>query len=54
LTLKSVSDVPRSPVNNCGEVGREPEPVLTVTLPEYVTAVINLIESGDLVGMTST
>ncbi|NTY88729.1 hypothetical protein FCH33_18305 [Serratia fonticola] len=48
LTLKSVSDAPRSPVNNCGEVGRETEPVLTVTPPEYVTAVMNLIESGDV------
>ena len=48
LTLKSASGAPRSPVNNCGEVGRESEPVLTVTPPEYVTAVMNLIESGDV------
>ncbi|MEL5681247.1 replication endonuclease [Serratia nevei] len=48
LTLKSASGAPRSPVNNCGEVGRELEPVLTVTPPEYVTAVMNLIESGEV------
>ncbi|WP_447883987.1 replication endonuclease [Serratia fonticola] len=48
LTLKSASGAPRSPVNNCGEVGREPESVLTVTPPEYVTAVMNLIEIGDV------
>ncbi|HHQ4314440.1 TPA: hypothetical protein ACSP7Z_005163 [Serratia fonticola] len=30
------------------EVEREPEPVLTVTPPEYVTAVMKLIESGDV------
>ncbi|KFK93354.1 MULTISPECIES: replication endonuclease [unclassified Serratia (in: enterobacteria)] len=48
LTLKSASGAPRSPVNNCGEVEQEPEPVLTVTPPEYVTAVMNLIESGDV------
>ncbi|MFT2789509.1 replication endonuclease [Serratia sp. T13T92] len=48
LTLKSASGAPRSPVNNCGEVGQEPEQVLTVTPPEYVTAVMNLIESGDV------
>lgn len=48
LTLKCAFGAPRSPVNNCGEIGREPEPVLTVTPPEYVTAVMNLIESGDV------
>lgn len=35
LTLKSASGAPRSPVNNCGEVERKPEPFLTVTPPEY-------------------
>lgn len=48
MALKSVSDVPRSPVNNCGEVGLEPEPVLDVTPPEYVTALMKLLESGDV------
>lgn len=46
LTLKSASGAPRSPVNNCGEVQREPGRVMQVTPPEYVTAVMNLIESG--------
>lgn len=48
LTLKSASGAPRSPVNNCGEVQREPEPDMQVATPEYVTAVINLIEGGDV------
>ncbi|CAI2467994.1 Bacteriophage replication gene A protein (GPA) [Serratia ficaria] len=48
LTLKSASGAPRSPVNNCGEVQREPDAVMQDTPPEYVTAVINLIESGAL------
>ena len=48
LTLKSASGAPRSPVNNCGEVQREPEPDMQVATPEYVTAVMNLIESGDV------
>jgi len=48
LTLKSASGAPRSPVNNCGEVQREPEPVLQIAPPECVTAVMNLIESGDV------
>jgi hypothetical protein len=48
LTLKSASGAPRSPVNNCGEVQREPEPDMLVATPEYVTAVMNLIESGDV------
>ncbi|MNI42060.1 Bacteriophage replication protein GPA [compost metagenome] len=48
LTLKSASGAPRSPVNNCGEVQRKPEPDMQVTAPEYVTAVMNLIESGDV------
>jgi hypothetical protein len=30
------------------EVEREPEPFLTVTPPEYVTALMKLIESGDV------
>ncbi|MBH2581742.1 hypothetical protein I5K92_02155 [Serratia marcescens] len=48
LTLKSASGAPRSPVNNCGEVQREPEPDMQVATPEYVTAVMNLIECGDV------
>lgn len=48
LTLKSASGAPRSPVNNCGEVQREPDPDMQVATPEYVTAVMNLIESGDV------
>lgn len=48
LTLKSASGAPRSPVNNCGEVQREPEPDMQVATPEYVSAVMNLIESGDV------
>lgn len=48
MTLKSVSDAPRSPINNCGEVKREPEPDMQVATPEYVKAVMNLIESGDV------
>ncbi|CAI0969201.1 Bacteriophage replication gene A protein (GPA) [Serratia proteamaculans] len=48
LTLKSASGAPRSPVNNCGEVKREPDPDMQVATPEYVTAVMNLIESGDV------
>lgn len=51
LTLKSARGAPRSPVNNCGEVQREPEPDMQVATPEYVTAVMNLIEGGDA-GMT--
>jgi len=46
LTLKSASGAPRSPVNNCVEVRREPDAVMQDAPPEYVTAVINLIESG--------
>ncbi|MBU5415439.1 replication protein, partial [Serratia ureilytica] len=48
LTLKSASGAPRSPVNNCGEVWREPDPDMQVATPEYVTAVMNLIEGGDV------
>lgn len=48
LILKSASGAPRSPVNNCGEVQRELEPDMQVAAPEYVTAVMNLIESGDV------
>ncbi|WP_455871611.1 replication endonuclease [Serratia proteamaculans] len=48
LTLKSASGAPRSPVNNCGEVQREPDPDMQVATPEYVTAVMNLIECGDV------
>lgn len=48
LTLKSASGAPRSPVNNCGEVQREPDPDMQVATPEYVTAVMGLIESGDV------
>ncbi len=48
LTLKSASGAPRSPVNNCGEVQREPDQDMQVVTPEYVTAVINLIESGNV------
>ncbi|CAI1948087.1 Uncharacterised protein [Serratia fonticola] len=48
LTLKSASGAPRSPVNNCGEVQREPEPDMQVATPEFVTAVMKLIESGDV------
>ncbi|CAI1941116.1 Bacteriophage replication gene A protein (GPA) [Serratia quinivorans] len=48
LTLKSASGAPRSPVNNCGEVRREPDPDMQVATPEYVTAVMNLIECGDV------
>ncbi|MGP2861144.1 hypothetical protein ACTVMW_03390 [Serratia bockelmannii] len=48
LTLKRAFGAPRSPVNNCGEVQREPEPDMQVATPEYVTAVMNLIESGDV------
>lgn len=48
LTLKSASGAPQSPVNNCGEVQQEPEPDMQVATPEYVTAVMNLIESGDV------
>ncbi|WP_241680075.1 hypothetical protein [Serratia oryzae] len=40
LTLKSASGAPRSPVNNCGEVEQEPEPIMQATPPEYVTAVM--------------
>ncbi|MEX7635647.1 replication endonuclease [Serratia marcescens] len=48
LTLKSASGAPRSPVNNCGVVQREPDPDMQVATPEYVTAVMNLIEGGDV------
>lgn len=48
LTLKSASGAPRSPVNNCGKVRREPDPDMQVATPEYVTAVMNLIEGGDV------
>lgn len=48
LTLKSASGAPRSPVNNCGEVLREPDPDMQVATPEYLTAVMNLIKSGDV------
>ncbi len=48
LTLKRAFGAPRSPVNNCGEVQREPEPDMQVATPEYVAAVMNLIESGDV------
>lgn len=46
MTLKSATGAPRSPVNNCGEVRREPAPDIQVATPEYVTAVMDLIESG--------
>lgn len=48
LTLKSASGAPRSPVNNCGEVRQEPDPDMQVATPEHVTAVMNLIEVGDV------
>jgi len=48
LTLKRASGTPRSPVNNCGEVEREPDHVMQDTPPEYVTAVMKLIESGEV------
>lgn len=48
LTLKSASGAPRSPVNNCGEVQREPDPDMQVATPGYVMAVMNLIDSGDV------
>lgn len=48
LTLKSASGAPRSPVNNCGEVQREPDPDMQVATPEYVKAVMNLIEGGNV------
>jgi hypothetical protein len=48
LILKNASGAPRSPVNNCGEVQREPDPDMQVTTPEYVTAVMSLIEGGDV------
>jgi len=48
LILKSASGTPRSPVNNSGEVQREPEPAMQLATPEYVTAVMHLIESEDV------
>lgn len=48
LILKSASGAPRSPVNNCGEVEQEPEPVMQDTPPEYVMAVMKLMEGGEV------
>lgn len=48
MTLKSAFGTTRSPLNNCGEVGQEQEPVMQVAAPEHVTAVMKLIESGDV------
>jgi hypothetical protein len=48
LILKNASGASRSPVNNCGEVQREPDQDMQVATPEYVTAVMSLIEGGDV------
>lgn len=59
LTLKSVSyaPTPRSPVNNCGRVGREPESVLTVTVDRtqyYLTVGFERADIYDLWAITLT
>ncbi|MDN6550195.1 MAG: hypothetical protein L0K69_08740 [Enterobacterales bacterium] len=48
LTLKSASGAPRSPVNNCGEGQHSVDTKPEVTPSEYATAVMKLIESGDV------
>ena len=46
LTLKSGSAAPRSPVNNCGKLTGDGEPVMTPTLSEHAAAVLNLVDDG--------
>lgn len=48
LILKSASGVPRSPVNNCGEVQAGFGQSLSPTLSEYATAVMKLVDSGSV------
>ena len=48
LTLKSAFGAPRSPVNNCGEVQTGLGQSLPPTPSEYATAVMTLVESGDV------
>lgn len=48
LTLKSAFGAPRSPVNNCGEVQIGLEQSLSPTPSEYATAVMKLVESGNV------
>ncbi|WP_123427355.1 replication endonuclease [Lelliottia amnigena] len=46
LTLKSGSAAPRSPVNNCGKLTADGDPVMTPTPSEQAAAVLNLIDKG--------
>ncbi|RTN83826.1 replication endonuclease [Enterobacter asburiae] len=46
LTLKSGSAAPRSPVNNCGKLIGDGDPVMTPTPSEQAAAVLNLLDSG--------
>ncbi|MGV8924792.1 MAG: replication endonuclease [Ewingella sp.] len=48
LTLKSAFGAPRSPVNNCGEVEAAASQLLPPTPSEYATAVMKLVEGGDV------
>ncbi|MCS2163260.1 replication endonuclease [Scandinavium sp. H11S7] len=51
LTLKSGITAPRSPVNNCGKMKVEDDPVMAPTPSEHAAAVLNLIDKG-IVGWT--
>ncbi|MCX4181282.1 replication endonuclease [Enterobacter sp. HSTU-ASh6] len=46
LTLKSGSAAPRSPVNNCGKLTGDGDPVMTPAPSEQAAAVLNLVDSG--------
>ncbi|HEM8719548.1 TPA: replication endonuclease [Enterobacter hormaechei] len=46
LTLKSGSAAPRSPVNNCGKLTGDGDPVMTPTPSEQAAAVLSLLDSG--------
>ena len=46
LTLKSGSAAPRSPVNNCGKLSGDGDPVMTPTPSEHAAAVLNLVDDG--------
>ncbi len=48
LNLISASGAPRSPVNNCGEVQKGLRQGLSPTPSEYATAVMKLVESGNV------
>ncbi|MEH5417798.1 replication endonuclease [Enterobacter cloacae] len=46
LTLKSGIAAPRSPVNNCGKLTGDGDPVMTPTPSEQAAAVLSLLDSG--------